>query len=143
MVEAIEFLKARNDARLASSCCTSTSARRSRDPRVKNALREAGRFYVELHKLGAPLEYLDVGGGLGVDYDGSQTNFDVVDELHDAGVRQRHRLRDQGDLRRRRAFRTRPSSPSRARAVVAHHSVLVVDILGVTEFDVGKVAARS
>src|SRR5438093_2745760 len=42
---------------------------------VKNALREAGRFYVELHKLGAPLAYLDVGGGLGVDYDGSQTNF--------------------------------------------------------------------
>jgi arginine decarboxylase len=42
---------------------------------VKNALREAGRFYVELHKMGAPLKYLDVGGGLGVDYDGSQTNF--------------------------------------------------------------------
>src|SRR6185437_1750656 len=41
----------------------------------KNALREAGRFYVELCKAGAPLKYFDVGGGLGVDYDGSQTNF--------------------------------------------------------------------
>ena len=42
---------------------------------VKNALREAGRFYVECVKLGAPLKYFDAGGGLGVDYDGSQTNF--------------------------------------------------------------------
>src|SRR5215470_2954934 len=42
---------------------------------VKNALREAGRIYVELAKGGAQLKYLDVGGGLGVDYDGSQTNF--------------------------------------------------------------------
>src|SRR6266446_5156935 len=42
---------------------------------VKNALREAGRFYVEVAKLGAPLKYFDAGGGLGVDYDGSQTNF--------------------------------------------------------------------
>ena len=38
----------------------------------------------------------------------------LVDELHDAGVRERRRLRDAGDLRRRRACRTRPSSPSRA-----------------------------
>src|SRR5262249_25047887 len=42
---------------------------------VKNALREASRFYVEVFRQGAPLKYLDVGGGLGVDYDGSQTNF--------------------------------------------------------------------
>ncbi len=42
---------------------------------VKEALREAGRTYCELAKLGAPLGYLDVGGGLGIDYDGSQTNF--------------------------------------------------------------------
>src|SRR6201996_2086342 len=43
---------------------------------VKNALREAGRLFVECYKLGAKgLAYLDVGGGLGVDYDGSQTNF--------------------------------------------------------------------
>src|SRR5215813_8377710 len=42
---------------------------------IKNALREASRFYVEVARQGAPLKYLDVGGGLGVDYDGSQTNF--------------------------------------------------------------------
>ena len=43
---------------------------------VKGALNEAARVYTELVKAGAGLEYLDVGGGLGVDYDGSQTNFE-------------------------------------------------------------------
>ena len=43
---------------------------------VKGALNEAARVYVELARNGAGLQYLDVGGGLGVDYDGSQTNFE-------------------------------------------------------------------
>ena len=43
---------------------------------VKGALVEAARVYVDLAKRGAGLEFLDVGGGLGVDYDGSQTNFE-------------------------------------------------------------------
>ena len=43
---------------------------------VKAALNEAARVYADLRKQGAGLEYLDVGGGLGVDYDGSQTNFE-------------------------------------------------------------------
>jgi arginine decarboxylase len=104
---------------------------------VKNALREAGRFYVEVSKLGAPLKYFDAGGGLGVDYDGSQTNFassmnytmqeyanDIVFSLQEicdaAGVAHPTIVTESG------------------RAVVAHHSMLVIDILGVGEFDVGK-----
>jgi arginine decarboxylase len=42
---------------------------------VKSALQEASRVFVELHALGAGMRYFDVGGGLGVDYDGSRTNF--------------------------------------------------------------------
>jgi arginine decarboxylase len=101
---------------------------------VKNALREVGRFYVEVARLGAPLKYLDVGGGLGVDYDGSQTNFTssmnytteeyandvvfaVMEACDSAGV-------------------THPTLVSESgRAVVAHHAVLVVDVLGTSEFD--------
>src|SRR5207244_2713587 len=41
---------------------------------IKNALTEVARVYVELHRVGAGLKFLDVGGGLGVDYDGSQTD---------------------------------------------------------------------
>src|SRR5262249_29398607 len=42
---------------------------------IKEAVQEASRFYVGLVEMGAGLKYIDVGGGLGVDYDGSQTNF--------------------------------------------------------------------
>ncbi len=104
---------------------------------VKDALREAGRFYVEVAKMGAPLKYFDAGGGLGVDYDGSQTNFassmnyttreyanDIVFSLQEicdsAGVPHPTIVTESG------------------RAIVAHHSMLVMDILGVGEFDVGK-----
>jgi arginine decarboxylase len=104
---------------------------------IKNALREAGRYFIELVKLGAPLKYFDAGGGLGVDYDGSQTNFassmnyslqeyanDLVFSLQEmcdaAGVPPPTIVTESG------------------RAVVAHHSMLVVDALGVGELDVGK-----
>ena len=43
---------------------------------IKNAVVEASRFYCQLAKMGFPMGYLDVGGGLGIDYDGSRTNFD-------------------------------------------------------------------
>ena len=43
---------------------------------IKDALQEASQIFVELAKLGAPMEYLDVGGGLGIDYDGSKTSSD-------------------------------------------------------------------
>jgi arginine decarboxylase len=43
--------------------------------RIKAAVREAAQTYVQLRKLGAPLRYLNLGGGLAVDYDGSKTNF--------------------------------------------------------------------
>ncbi len=108
---------------------------------VKNAMREAGRFYVECVKLGAPLKYFDAGGGLGVDYDGSQTNFassmnytlqeyanDIVFGLQEicdpAGVPNPIIVTESG------------------RAVVAHHSMLVMNILGVGEFESGNIPEK-
>jgi arginine decarboxylase len=96
---------------------------------IKLALNEAARIYVDLAQHGAGLEYLDVGGGLGVDYDGSQTNFessvnytlqeyanDVVFHIQsvcdDAKVRHPNILSESG------------------RAVVAYHSILVFNVLG-------------
>jgi arginine decarboxylase len=105
---------------------------------VKNALREAGRFYVELHKLGAPLRYFDVGGGLGIDYDGSQTNFHSsmnysLQEYANDVIYEIQELCDAEKV-------PHPDIVSESgRATVAHHAMLVVDILGVSEFGVGKV----
>src|SRR3954447_10325555 len=100
---------------------------------IKHALNEAARIYTELARAGAGLEYLDVGGGLGVDYDGSQTNFessmnytleeyanDIVYHIQtvcdDAGVAHPTIISESG------------------RAVVAYHSVLLFNVLGVSEF---------
>lgn len=44
--------------------------------RIKNAMKEAARTYAKIHKMGIPIQYLDVGGGMAVDYDGSRTSFE-------------------------------------------------------------------
>jgi arginine decarboxylase len=105
---------------------------------VKGALNESARIYTELVKAGAGLEYLDVGGGLGVDYDGSQTNFessvnytleeyanDVVYHIQtvcdDAGVKHPTIVSESG------------------RAIVAYHSVLIFNVLGVSAFGEEKI----
>jgi arginine decarboxylase len=105
---------------------------------IKDALREASRVFVELHALGANMRYLDCGGGLGVDYDGSQTNFhssvnytlqeyaaDVVSQIAEAcdakGVPHPDIVTESG------------------RALVAHHSVLVFNVLGVNEMLIGQI----
>ncbi|MFN7940503.1 MAG: biosynthetic arginine decarboxylase [Thermoanaerobaculia bacterium] len=105
---------------------------------VKEALREAGRTYVELSKLGAPLGYLDVGGGLGIDYDGSQTNFSssmnyTMQEYANDIVYGMMEMCDADAV-------PHPTIVSESgRAVVAHHAVLVLEVLGVGEFAVGKI----
>ncbi|MFO0867590.1 MAG: biosynthetic arginine decarboxylase [Pirellulales bacterium] len=108
---------------------------------VKGAMVEAARAFADLAKRGAGLEYIDVGGGLGVDYDGSQTNFessvnytlqeyanDVVYHLlsvcDEVGVPHPNIISESG------------------RAIVAYHSALVFGVLGVsTQGTNGKAAA--
>lgn len=100
---------------------------------IKEALRETSRFYCELVKMGAPLRYLDVGGGLGVDYDGSQTNFSssmnyTLQEYANDVVYFTMEMCEETGI-------TPPTLVSESgRATVAHHCVLVVDVLGASEF---------
>ena len=100
---------------------------------VKHALNEAARIYTELHKAGAGLEYLDVGGGLGVDYDGSQTNFEsstnyTLEEYANDVVYHIQSVCDDAGV-------PHPTIVSESgRAVVAYHSVLVFNVLGVSGF---------
>jgi arginine decarboxylase len=96
---------------------------------IKEAIREASHIYVELAKLGANMNYLDVGGGLGVDYDGSKTNFhasknynmqnyanDVV-----AGIK---------DACDERKIPVPIIISESGRAIASHQSVLIFDVLG-------------
>ena len=100
---------------------------------VKGALNEAARVYVELARNGAGLEYLDVGGGLGVDYDGSQTNFEssinyTLQEYANDVVYHLQTVCDEAGV-------PHPTIISESgRAVVAYHSLLVFNVLGVSGF---------
>ncbi len=99
---------------------------------IKNALREAACLYVELRRLGCQgLNHLDVGGGLGIDYDGSQTNYHssmnyTIEEYANDVVHEVMKVCDQHDT-------PHPHLVSESgRAISAHHSVLVVDVLEVS-----------
>lgn len=100
---------------------------------IKNALREAACLYVELRRLGCTgLDHLDVGGGLGVDYDGSQTNYHCsmnysIQEYANDVVHEVMKVCDQDDI-------PHPHLVSESgRAISAHHSVLIVDVLEVSK----------
>jgi arginine decarboxylase len=108
---------------------------------IKDAMKEASRVYIELAKAGAGLKFIDAGGGLGVDYDGSSTNWhsstnytmqeyanDVVAAIQDAcetaGIAHPDIITESG------------------RALVAHHSILVFNVLDVNEVLVGQTPPR-
>jgi arginine decarboxylase len=102
---------------------------------IKRAVREAARYYAKLSKLGHALGYLDVGGGLGVDYDGSRTSFDSstnysLQEYCNDVVYNIMEVCDSEGV-------AHPAIVSEGgRAIVAHHSVLVVESFGSIEKDV-------
>jgi arginine decarboxylase len=101
---------------------------------IKGALTEAARVYVELARVGAGVRYLDVGGGLGIDYDGSQTDFEssvnyTLQEYANDVVFRVKSVCDEAGV-------PHPTIISESgRAVVAYHSLLVFDVLGVSNFD--------
>jgi arginine decarboxylase len=96
--------------------------------KIKNALVEGARIYAEMKKMGVGLEYLDVGGGLGVDYDGSKSsyfssvNYSIEEYASDV-IYQVKNVCDEAGV-------SCPNIISESgRAIVAHYSVLVTNIL--------------
>ena len=101
---------------------------------IKRAVREAARFYAKLAQMGHDLEYLDVGGGLGVDYDGSRTAFDSSTNytLQEYARDIVYNIMDVCDSEKV----AHPIIVSESgRALVAHHSMLVIEAFGTIEKD--------
>ena len=97
--------------------------------RIKNAIKEGARVYAKLRAAGAPLEILDVGGGLGVDYDGSKTSYDasmnytLQEYANDVVYIVREICGTEGV--------PEPAIVSESgRALVAYHSLLVCEVRG-------------
>ena len=100
---------------------------------IKDALREGLRTLIGLRELGAPVPYFDVGGGLGVDYDGSKTNFEssmnysLQEYANDVVYTTKEACEE--------AETSCPTILSESgRALTAHHAVLVTEVLGVSTF---------
>jgi arginine decarboxylase len=96
---------------------------------VKKAVQEAARFYAKLRKMDFNVEYLDVGGGLGVDYDGSRsafdssTNYSLQEYTNDI-------IYYVADVCNAEKVPHPDIISESGRAIVAHHSVLVVEVFG-------------
>jgi arginine decarboxylase len=96
---------------------------------IKKAVQEAARYYAKLHRMGFQIQYVDVGGGLGVDYDGSRSAFDsstnyTLQEYTNDVV---YYIADVCNAEKV----PHPDIVSESgRAIVAHHSVLIVEVFG-------------
>jgi len=95
---------------------------------IKDAMQEAARYFVEARQLGAPIEFIDVGGGLGVNYDGNITSVNYsLQEYANEIVWTMQQVCNEENL-------SHPNIISESgRALVAHHAVLIVDVLGITK----------
>ncbi len=99
---------------------------------VKKAVQESARFYAKLYKMGFEIQYMDVGGGLGVDYDGSRsafdssTNYSLQEYTNDI-------VYYIGDVCNAEKVPHPDIISESGRALVAHHSVLVVEVFGSIE----------
>ncbi|MCC7123509.1 MAG: biosynthetic arginine decarboxylase [Acidobacteria bacterium] len=109
---------------------------------IKNALIEAARVYCDLVKDGAGLQFMDVGGGLGVDYDGSQTNFEssmnyTLQEYANDVVYHLQQVCDEEGV-------AHPTIISESgRAVSAYHSMLIFNVLGTSGFGEEQIPATA
>ena len=100
---------------------------------IKGAVTEGARVFVELHRMGAGLQFMDVGGGLGIDYDGSQTDFEssvnyTLQEYANDVVYHIQSICDEAEV-------PHPTIISESgRAIAAYHSALVFNVVGVSGF---------
>jgi arginine decarboxylase len=109
--------------------------------RVKDAVNELAVVYAELARLGAGLEYIDVGGGLGIDYDGSRTNFESSTNysLREYASDVVYRI---ASVCNARGIAHPVIISESGRAIAAHHSVLVFNALGASQLDRFSVPER-
>jgi len=134
VLEALDYLKDRGLADCLQLVHFHLGSQITNIRNIKGALTEAARVYVELARVGAGVRFLDVGGGLGIDYDGSQTDFEssvnyTLQEYANDVVFRIKSVCDEAGV-------AHPTILSESgRAVVAYHSVLVFDVLGVNTFD--------
>ena len=129
LLEALDFLERNNMKESLRLVHFHIGSQVNKIRRIKIALREAAQFYVQVYKMGFRLDFVDVGGGLGVDYDGtrsansgSSVNYSIQEYVNDATFAMVD-ASDKNDI-------PHPNIITESgRALTAHHSVLMIEVL--------------
>lgn len=129
LLEALDFLESRGMKDCLKLIHFHIGSQITKIRHIKNALREACQFYVQLSKMGFGVEFVDIGGGLGVDYDGTRSsaseysmNYSIQEYVNDA-VSQLVDVCSKNEL-------PHPNIVIESgRSLTAHHSILVLDVL--------------
>jgi len=132
LLEALDFLKKNKMEKCLRLIHFHIGSQVTKIRRIKNALREAAQFYVQLHQLGFQVDFVDIGGGLGVDYDGTRSstsessiNYTVQEYVNDS-VYSFVDAADKNDI-------PHPNIITESgRSLTAHHSILLFEVLETT-----------
>ncbi|MCL2072567.1 MAG: biosynthetic arginine decarboxylase [Marinilabiliaceae bacterium] len=132
LLDALDFLKRKDMTECLRLIHFHIGSQITKIRRIKNALREAAQFYVQLHQLGFNVDFVDIGGGLGVDYDGTRSsisessiNYTIQEYVNDSV----YSFVDAAD-------KNSISHPNiiteSGRSLTAHHSALIFEVLEAT-----------
>ena len=134
LLEAMEILKKQNMVDCLRLIHFHIGSQITKIRRIKTALREAAQFYVQLHSLGFAVEFVDIGGGLGVDYDGTRSsysensiNYSIQEYVNDS-------VFTFVDAANKNEIPHPNIITESGRALTAHHSVLVFEVLETATF---------
>jgi len=129
LIEALEFLETNDMKDSLSLIHFHIGSQITKIRYIKNALREASQFYVQMHKRGFNVQFVDIGGGLGVDYDGtrsslseSSVNYSIQEYINDA-IYSMVDVSDKNDIPHPNVI------TESGRSLTAHHSVLIFEVL--------------
>jgi arginine decarboxylase len=129
LLEALEFLEKKEMKDCLKLVHFHIGSQVTKIRRIKLALREASQFYVQLHAMGFNVEFVDIGGGLGVDYDGtrssnseSSVNYSIQEYVNDATFA----MVDAAD---KNSIPHPNIITESGRSLTAHHSVLIFEVL--------------
>lgn len=136
LLEALDFLESKDMKDCLKLIHFHIGSQINKIRHIKNALREACQFYVQLNKMDFGVEFVDIGGGLGVDYDGTRSsaseysmNYSIQEYVNDA-VSQLVDVCNKNELKHPNIV------IESGRSLTAHHSILVLDVLETTHLPI-------
>ena len=104
--------------------------------RIKNALREAMQFYVQLSKMGFTIDFVDIGGGLGVDYDGTRSSMGENSMNYSIQEYVNYSVSALVDVCEKNSLPHPNIVTESGRSLTAHHSVLIINVLETTHLPI-------